>query len=151
MQSAVLRSLCIGEVASGTYGSFVIWWVVALFLSKPKSTAIAQSSYTSQVVSVWSALVLTFILQFVTHPSPKHRILETIHSVMFWVYQYQVTVTSYDSTQGLARSYWSLNYSLVVHGLITASVQVSMLYHFPSKGIFNTQLCPVCTPTLLRP
>lgn len=57
----------------------------------------------------------------------KHRTLETIHSMLFWVYQYQLTVTFYGSAQGLLRSYWALDYSLVVHGLITASVQVSLI------------------------
>lgn len=54
----------------------------------------------------------------------RGRILETIHSVMFWAHQYHLTVTLYGNVDAIKYGCWALNYSLVVHGLITAFVQV---------------------------
>ncbi|EIM82525.1 uncharacterized protein STEHIDRAFT_114419 [Stereum hirsutum FP-91666 SS1] len=62
------------------------------------------------------------------HTVSSDRTLETIHSIMFWAYQYQLNVTNYGNPSGLTRSYWTLDYSLVVHGVITALVQAYYSY-----------------------
>lgn len=87
--------------------------------------------------------------QLFAHTVSGDRTLETIHSIMFWAYQYQLNVTNYGNPSGLTRSYWTLDYSLVVHGVITALVQVGVM-SFPATSLILCNSTFQIVPSSLR-
>lgn len=60
-------------------------------------------------------------------PYPAYRFFETLHTALFWVYLYQMTITYFGDQEKLRDGHWSVNYSIGVHGIISAMVQVNAL------------------------
>lgn len=107
---------------SGFGDRWIIRWLVSpsrQLLLQNYSVLICHVPYRSSPCGV--CLPLTTILTVILR---RDRILETIHSVMFWIHQYHSTVPLYGNADSIKIGCWALNYSLVVHGLITAFVQV---------------------------
>lgn len=88
-------------------------------LTEPPHSYYTASDWFSVVMMLMKVLLINALINFM-----NTRALETLHSIFFWIYHYHIVVTRYGYIEAIGLPFWAMNYSLVLHGAITACVQV---------------------------
>lgn len=78
-----------------------------------------------QLSFVWYAVALSIVSGHGIRVDSIFRVCETVHTALFWVYLYHTSIISFGDQDKLLEGHWSVNYSVFVHGVVSATIQVN--------------------------
>ena len=64
------------------------------------------------------------------------RLLETIHTVIYWIYLYELTITQYGDLSTSYARHWSYDIGIIFNGLICLCIEVSVLSDYVFYYLF---------------